>query len=185
MIRSRTVTTLACALAAFGCLAGCRQSADAPASTQTGAAWFEEIAARAGIDFVHRTGHDTRHDLPEIIGGGAALFDMDNDGLLDLYLVQSGRLSGRPDTGGNRLYRNRGNGRFEDVTEHSGANLSGYGMGVTAGDFDNDGHTDLFVTNYGHNVLLKNAHSSQGVSMRFPKKALPHFTIWSKTRRSS
>ena len=156
MSRSRTVTTLAGALVALGCLAGCRRSADAPAAAQTGPAWFEEIAARAGIDFVHRTGHVTRHDLPEIIGGGAALFDMDNDGFLDLYLVQSGSLSGRPDTGGSRLYRNRGNGRFEDVTEQSGAGLGGYGMGVTAGDFDNDGYTDLFVTNYGHNVLLKN-----------------------------
>ena len=90
------------------------------------------------------------------MGGGAALFDMDNDGFLDLYLVQSGSLFGKPTKAGNRLYRNKGNGTFEDVTEQSGAGIGGYGMGVTAGDFDNDGYTDLYVTGFGHNVLLKN-----------------------------
>jgi len=117
--------------------------------------WFEEIAARAGVDFVHRSGHESRHYLPEIMGGGAALFDMDNDGFLDLYLVQSGSLAD-PSAGGNRLYRNRGDGTFEDVTERSGAGVGGYGMGVAAGDFDNDGFTDLYVTRFGGNVLLRN-----------------------------
>ena len=77
------------------------------------------------------------------MGGGAALFDMDNDGFLDLYLVQSGNLFDPSAGTGNRLYRNRGNGTFEDVTEGSGAGVRGYGMGVAAGDFDNDGNTDL------------------------------------------
>ena len=63
--------------------------------------------------------------------------------------------SNRP-AAGNRLYRNRGDGTFEDVTERSGAGVRGYGMGVAAGDFDNDGYTDLYVTSFGHNVLLKN-----------------------------
>jgi enediyne biosynthesis protein E4 len=81
---------------------------------------------------------------------------MDNDGFLDLYLVQSGSLSNPSAGGGNRLYHNRGDGTFEDVTERSGAGIRAYGMGVAAGDFDNDGYTDLYVTNYGRNVLLKN-----------------------------
>ncbi|HJZ73557.1 MAG TPA: CRTAC1 family protein [Vicinamibacterales bacterium] len=151
---------------------GCRRTTETGVSPPGAAAWFEEIGARAGITFVHSSGHTTKHLLPEIMGGGAALFDLDNDGLLDLYLVQSGTLStddegvshsaqrdeGSRRASGNRLYRNRGDGTFEDVTERSGANVAGYGMGVTAGDFDNDGFTDLFVTNFGHNVLLRNDH---------------------------
>jgi enediyne biosynthesis protein E4 len=91
------------------------------------------------------------------MGGGAALFDMDGDGYLDLYLVQSGSVL-KPDTKDppNRLYRNRGNGTFEDVTKGSGADIGGYGMGVAAGDYDNDGDVDLFVTSAGPNVLLRN-----------------------------
>ena len=90
------------------------------------------------------------------MGGGAALFDMDNDGALDIYLVQSGSLANESGGTGSRLYRNRGDGTFEDVTERSGAGVRSYGMGVAAGDFDNDGHTDLYVTGFGRNVLLKN-----------------------------
>jgi enediyne biosynthesis protein E4 len=125
-------------------------------SAGTGQPWFEDIADRAGIRFVHRSGHRDKFYLPEIIGGGAALFDMDNDGDLDLYLVQSGNLfapADKPD--GNRLYRNRGDGTFDDVTAGSGANVPGYGMGAAAGDFDNDGSADLYVTNFGANILLK------------------------------
>jgi len=150
----RTVA-LICLLAALGCLAGCRRAPDTQV-VQSAKPWFEEIGARAGIDFVHHSGHESRHYLPEIMGGGAALFDLDNDGFLDLYLVQSGNLFDQSAGGGNRLYRNRGNGTFEDVTERSGAGVHGYGMGVAAGDFDNDGYTDLYITNFGHNVLLKN-----------------------------
>jgi hypothetical protein len=153
---ARTVAWLGCVLAAWTCLAGCRRSQDARSGDQPARSWFEEIRARAGIGFVHRSGHQGKYYLPEIMGGGAALFDMDNDGFLDLYLVQSGSLSNPSAGGGNRLYRNRGDGTFEDVTERSGAGIRAYGMGVAAGDFDNDGYTDLYVTNYGSNVLLKN-----------------------------
>ena len=91
------------------------------------------------------------------MGGGAALFDMDGDGDLDLYLVQSGSVlkPGAKDPS-NRLYRNRGDGTFADVTSGSGADVAGYGMGVAAGDYDNDGDADLLVTNAGPNVLLRN-----------------------------
>ncbi len=122
-----------------------------------GPAWFEEVAAARGIAWTHKSGHRTRYLLPEIMGGGAALFDMDSDGDLDLYLVQSGSIveAGAKDPS-NRLYRNRGDGTFEDVTAGSGTDVAGYGMGVAAGDYDNDGDTDLFVTNAGPNVLLRN-----------------------------
>jgi hypothetical protein len=126
---------------------------DGSASAQP---WFEDIAQHAGIRFVHQSGHGDKFYLPEIMGGGAALFDMDNDGYLDLYLVQSGHLFKPADKGGgNRLYRNRGDGTFDDVTAASGSDVPGYGMGVAAGDFDNDGNVDLYVTNFGANVLLK------------------------------
>ena len=91
------------------------------------------------------------------MGGGAALFDMDADGDLDLYLVQSGSvLDGGKKDPSNRLYRNRGDGTFEDATAGSGTDVGGYGMGVASGDYDNDGDPDLFVTNAGPNVLLRN-----------------------------
>jgi hypothetical protein len=118
--------------------------------------WFEEVSRRAGIDFVHRSGHGARFFLPEIMGGGVALFDMDGDGDLDLYLVQSGSLFDRSASGGHQLFRNRGDGTFENVTGDSGADIRGYGMGVAAGDFDNDGAVDLYATSLGQNVLLKN-----------------------------
>jgi hypothetical protein len=153
-MRLRSVARLASAFIAGTLAMGCRgASGPAPDSSP---AWFEDIAARAGIDFVHRSGHGSRHYLPEIMGGGAALFDMDNDGLLDLYLVQSGSLVDPSSGTGGRLYHNLGGGRFEDVTDASGAGTRGYGMGVAAGDFDNDGHTDLYITNLGRNVLLRN-----------------------------
>jgi len=159
MSRPGRVAPLACIAIAIGCgvVAGCRARPDAAGgAAANGDDWFEEVSARAGIDFVHHSGHATKHDLPEIMGGGAALFDFDNDGFLDLYLVQSGSLADPSAGGGNRLYRNRGNGTFEDVTATSGAGVRGYGMGVAAGDFDNDGFTDLYVTNFGGNVLLRN-----------------------------
>ncbi|OLC76205.1 MAG: hypothetical protein AUH72_19335 [Acidobacteria bacterium 13_1_40CM_4_65_8] len=81
---------------------------------------------------------------------------MDGDGDLDLYLLQSGSLFDRSASGGHQLFRNRGDGTFENVTRGSGADVRGYGMGVAAGDFDNDGHVDLYITNFGPNVLLKN-----------------------------
>jgi enediyne biosynthesis protein E4 len=127
-----------------------------PGKATAGGPWFDEVADRSGIRFTHRSGHRDRFYLPEIIGGGAALFDMDGDGDLDLYLVQSGNLfAPRDKPEGNRLYRNRGDGTFEDVTAGSGADVGGYGMGVASGDFDNDGRADLYVTNFGGNVLLK------------------------------
>jgi hypothetical protein len=125
------------------------------AETTTGAPWFEDIAARAGVRYVHRSGHGDKFLLPEIMGGGAALLDIDNDGYLDIYFVQSGTLLSPVKQPGNRLYRSRRDGTFEDVTAGSGVEVSGYGMGVAAGDFDNDGNVDLYVTNLGPNVLLK------------------------------
>jgi enediyne biosynthesis protein E4 len=121
----------------------------------SGEPWFSDIARNAGVSFAWQSGHGSRYLMPEIMGGGGALFDMDGDGDLDLYLVQGGSLTTgkRPP---NRLFRNRGDGTFDDVTAGSGAEGRDYGMGVAAGDVDNDGDADLYVTNVGANVLLRN-----------------------------
>ncbi len=146
------------------CAAACSRPAsqDAGPSQQTatpgGPAWFQDLAVARGITFVHRSGHETRYRLPEIMGGGAAFFDMDGDGHLDVLLVQSGRVSAPAGTpAGHQLYRNRGDGTFEDVSAGSGiAAISGYGMGAATGDYDNDGDVDLYITGLGANVLLQN-----------------------------
>ena len=89
------------------------------------------------------------------MGGGVALADIDNDGDLDAYLVQGGKLVAEGGHG-NKLFINRGDGYFEESSDSGDAMDTGYGMGVAAGDYDNDGDIDLYVTNYGPNVLLKN-----------------------------
>ena len=117
-----------------------------------------DVTIGSGIDFVHDAGAKGGFTYPEIMGPGVALFDADGDLDLDLYFVQGGRVPGteygeiRP----NRLYLNDGGGHFEDATERSGAGDRHFGMGVAAADYDNDGDTDLLVTNVGPLVLLRN-----------------------------
>ncbi len=141
---------LAVLLLASACGAACSEGV---AGTEV---WFRESALERGIDFVHVRARETRYQFPEIMGGGAALFDADEDGLLDLYLVQSGDLELPSEDFASQIYRNRGAGRFEDVTAGSGAAGAGYGMGVACGDYDGDGDTDLYVTKFGPDTLLRN-----------------------------
>ncbi|MCH7526254.1 MAG: CRTAC1 family protein [Planctomycetes bacterium] len=121
-------------------------------------ALFSDITEAAGIDFVHDPGASGHFYLPEEMGPGGAFLDFDNDGDLDIYLVQSGRIPGTDDGAivGNRLYRNDGHATFVDVTEQSGTGDTGYGLGCACADYDNDGDVDIYVTNYGPNVLLRN-----------------------------
>jgi hypothetical protein len=130
------------------------------------------VAEEVGLRFRHFTGATGEFFMPEIMGAGVALFDYDNDGDLDVYLVQGTtfdptqdprRAKFPPPLGwkpGNRLFRNllseTGKLQFEDVTEKAGVGHIGYGMGVAVGDYDNDGFQDLYVTNFGHNVLYHN-----------------------------
>ena len=122
-----------------------------------------------GIDFMHRNSPTPQKYLIETMGGGVALLDYNNDGLLDVFLVNSGCLKSpmrepanfcRSDPRyWNRLYRQNPNGTFTDVTEAAGLAKAGdgnYGMGVAAADYDNDGYTDLYVTSYGKNILYHN-----------------------------
>ncbi|MCU1340243.1 MAG: hypothetical protein JWO19_5824 [Bryobacterales bacterium] len=130
---------------------------------------FQEVAAQVGLNFHHFNFATGQKYMPEIMGAGVALFDYDNDGDLDVYLVQgtrldrTGKLLFPPTPGwkpGNRLFKNllaeTGELRFVDVTEQAGVGHVGYGMGVAAGDYDNDGFLDLYVTNFGRNVLYHN-----------------------------
>jgi hypothetical protein len=119
---------------------------------------FVDVAARAGIDFVHRNGAAGEFYYPELAHAGAAFLDIDNDGWLDVYLVQSGPLPRRPttDLNANRLYRNLGDGTFEDVTASAGVDDRGYGIGAAVADFDRDGWVDLYITNLGANALYRN-----------------------------
>jgi len=144
--------------AALAALAACAPPGDdAPAPAPPGAdPWFEEVSAASGVGFRCESGHRDALLFPEIILGGCALFDMDGDEDLDLYLVQGGRVDAPDPSTPNRLYRNDGGLRFTDVTEGSGAEDPRYGVGVAAGDCDGDGDPDLYVTNVGRNTLLRN-----------------------------
>jgi len=133
---------------------------------------FLEAAEEVGLKFHHFNGAIGQYYMPEIMGAGVALFDYDNDGDLDVYLVQGTMLDPTQDLRlakfppalgwkpGNRLFRNllseTGKLEFVDVTEKAGVGHIGYGMGVAVGDYDNDGFQDLYVTNFGHNVLYHN-----------------------------
>jgi len=118
---------------------------------------FTERAAELGIDFTHFDGRTGNFALPEIYGSGAALCDLDGDGDLDVYLVQSGELrpGSAPAPWKDRLFRND-RGRFVDVTEASGLDARGYGQAVACGDVDNDGWPDLYIANYGPDQLWHN-----------------------------
>jgi enediyne biosynthesis protein E4 len=119
---------------------------------------FADVTTAVGIDFHHIHGGSGQRYLPETMGAGGCVLDFDRDGWMDLYLVQSGPLPGYhgPSDGTNRLFRNKGDGTFEDVTARSGSGAAGYGQGAIAADYDGDGDTDLYVTNFGPNVLLRN-----------------------------
>jgi hypothetical protein len=119
---------------------------------------FVDVSAQAGIHFTHTNGASGEKYLVETMGGGGGFLDYDNDGLLDIYLVNGGSLPGFKSSQRlrNALYRNQGDGSFKDVTEEAGVSGNGYGMGVAAADYDNDGFVDLFVTNFGLNTLYHN-----------------------------
>jgi enediyne biosynthesis protein E4 len=170
-------------LLSFVLLVSCRidrgdNQARTPAAgeQETPSEWFTDRAQQTGADFVHFNGMSGRFYLPEIIGPGVAMFDYDNDGDLDMYLVQGQMLAGDTSQGGarsappdsarlrDRLYRNdlridSGGTRtlhFTDVTDESRIVSRGYGMGVAAGDFDNNGCIDLYVTRFGPNQMFRN-----------------------------
>jgi len=153
-----------------------QQSPPVAASQRSSPPVFKEVAEQAGLKFQHYNGMTGKFYLPEITGSGAAVFDFDNDGDLDVFLVQSNVLEPNTKAGGTlfpwrgseppagRLFRNdlvmaKGGGRtlkFTEVTGKSGIKADGYGMGVAVGDINNDGWPDLYLTNLGHNQMYQN-----------------------------
>jgi hypothetical protein len=118
---------------------------------------FVDVTARAGISFQHHSGAFGKKYLPETMGAGCAFLDYDNDGWLDILLVNSKDWPGHerePST--MHLYRNNHNGTFSDVTRVAGLDLEMYGIGAAVGDYDNDGFADLYITCYGQNRLFRN-----------------------------
>ena len=137
--------------------------------------FYQDITANSGIDFVHTIGDDHLDNIVESVGGGAAFLDFDQDGFLDLYVCNGTYIEGfshgeKPSyVPENHLYRNLQNGTFEDVTKKAGVGDKGYGMGVTIGDYNNDGFPDIFVSNYGPNALYRN--NGNGTFTDVTKKA--------------
>jgi hypothetical protein len=128
-------------------------------------AGFEDVTARAHIRFHHSFGETELSSIVESTGSGCAWLDYNNDGWLDLYLLSGRYLEGLtnhsdPDPAGeqagNALYRNNGDGTFTDVTRAAGVAGHGFAMGVTVGDYDNDGFVDLYITNYNSAILYHN-----------------------------
>jgi enediyne biosynthesis protein E4 len=166
----RLFPTKSCLIAILSCLAGLEscmaQTAPTPATTAAVPANFVDVTAQGGIHFKQVASHTSKKYLPETMGSGVALFDYDNDGRLDILVVNGAHLADPtpkgtiPQKSGpddwNRLYHQKADGTFEDVTVKAGLQGTGYGMGVAVGDYDNDGYEDLYVTALGGNRLYHN-----------------------------
>jgi hypothetical protein len=139
---------------------------DAADSKGGSATYFSDVTEKSGLKFRYLSSHTTKKYLPETMGAGVALFDYDNDGRLDIFLVNGAPIEDPTAKGRiprktsseywNRLFHQNPDGTFEDVTEKAGLQGVGYGMGVAVGDFDNDGYEDLYVTAYAGNRLYHN-----------------------------
>src|SRR6266496_3880126 len=120
---------------------------------------FKDIAQPAGLMAINVSGNaEQKHYILETTGDGVGIFDFDNDGLMDVFLVNATTMDGkgRGEKSTSHLYRNLGNLHFEDLTEKAGLGKVGWGQGVCVGDYDNDGYEDMFVTYFGHSVLYHN-----------------------------
>src|SRR5947209_2281943 len=142
-------------------LAGC--GAEKPVAAPPSAELFRQ--AEGALNFTHHNGASGKFNMTEIMGSGVALFDYDNDGDLDVFLVQS--------VGESKLFRNElipgGTLRFTDVTAQSGIAFHGYGMGAATGDYNNDGFEDLLVTGYNRRALYRNNGNGTFTAVDFPQ----------------
>jgi hypothetical protein len=156
MLRGFVVLLIAQCLYGQGMITGSAPALPKPKAS--GRPWpvtFTNVASAAGLKTKLTSGSETKKKyVIEANGTGVALLDFDGDGRLDLFLVNASRMEGPAP--GNLLYRNLGGGKFSDVSKTSGVAVPGWGNGVCAADYDNDGHTDLYVTYWGRNALLRN-----------------------------
>jgi enediyne biosynthesis protein E4 len=148
----------------LACLAGCRPVEQTAVFGERPVEWFVDRTEETGLTFTHFNGMTGDFYYPEVMPPGVALFDFDNDGDLDVFVIQGGMFSGKlidsalspPKSPlSSRLFRNDAL-RFTDVTEQSRIDVRGYGMGAATGDYNNDGCVDLYVTKLGSNQLLRN-----------------------------
>ena len=175
--RSTTALAIVIAIVTIGVVAEeSRARLDAVPSASVG---FKEISQEAGIDFRHVNGASPDKHLAETIGSGGLFFDYDNDGWIDIFLVDGGSVADPAvaKQAAHRLFRNRRNGTFEDSTARSGIRHRDYGMGACAGDYDNDGWVDLYVTSVGPNVLYRNLRN--GVFADVTRTARVGSSVWS------
>src|ERR1700759_5227140 len=148
------------------CTMACYAQSAAPVTPTPVPGNFVDVTSTLGIHFQHQAPHTSKKYLIETMGSGAALFDYDNDGRLDIFFVNGAPLTDPMAKGAipqktepkfwNRLFHQKKDGTFEDVTEKAGLQGIGYGMGVAVADYDNDGYEDLYVTAYGSNRLYHN-----------------------------
>jgi len=155
--------------------------------TTPSATRFSDVTSAAGVNFQNVASHTSKKYLIETMGSGVGLFDYDNDGRLDIFFVNGAPLTDPmpPDSMPqkaspqywNRLYHQKPDGTFEDVTEKAGLQGSGYGMGVAVGDYDNDGYEDLYVTAFGGNKLYHN--NGNGIFTDVTEQASVRGSGWS------
>ena len=152
-------------------LCGCISAQSEPAPPKNSVAYFTDVAQKAGLTMMNVFGgKDTKKYIIETTGTGIAIFDYDNDGWPDIFIVNGTTLEGFPEGKAptNHLYRNNHDGTFTDVTVQAGLGATGWGQGVCVGDYDNDGWEDLYVTYYGKNRLY---HNQNGVFTEVAEKA--------------
>jgi hypothetical protein len=155
--RRKFVSALVCAVGAIAALAAGEIDAQAQQKAHASAVHFEDITKAAGIHFTHNNGAFGKKWLPETMGPGVAFIDYDNDGWQDILLVNGSDFPGHATKHTTlALYHNNHNGTFTDVTKQAGLAVEMFGMGVTVGDFNNDGYDDIFVTAMGQSRLFKN-----------------------------
>ena len=168
--------------AAFVAVSLAHRPPAAIAAPPAGRVQFTDVTAASGITFLNATGDPDRKDyIFEVKGGGVGALDYDNDGWVDLVFSRGSSLE-RWKTGANPgpiLYRNRGDGTFEDVTQKAGLTRGGWGVGISAADYDNDGFVDLYLTNLGPDVLYHN--NGDGTFTDVTDKAGIHAPGWSSS----